>query len=86
MHLKICAYNPMLTWYVMTTMGPSKDNSGLHALNMNGKTWTHCKCTCHCGMACCQVAGGFQGGPPAWEWGKELVTKCQTGPWTWRGY
>jgi len=56
----------MLTWYVMTSMGPSKDNSGLHALNMNGKTWTHCKCTCHYGMACCQVADGFQGGPPAW--------------------
>jgi hypothetical protein len=51
MHLKICAYNPLLTWYVMTTMGPSKDNSRLHALNMNGKTWTHCKWTCHCGMA-----------------------------------
>jgi hypothetical protein len=76
MHLKICACNPMLTWHVMTTTGPSKDSSGLHALNMNGKTWTHCKCTCHCGMACCQFSDGFQVGPPAWGWGKKLVTKC----------
>jgi hypothetical protein len=48
---------PMCTWYVITTMGPLKDNR-LHALNINYKTWTHCKCTWHGMLSGCRWLPG----------------------------